>query len=83
MAGHITFNILRIQYSAISALDSDAPVGCTRGRAQKIRISKPSRMEVMLWEVLSRKGRKRCASISTKSLWPEHVIKEGRNNDEL
>jgi len=38
------------------------------------------RMEVMLWEVLSRNARKRCASINTGSCWLAPDTKKGRND---
>jgi hypothetical protein len=34
----------------------------------------------MLWEVLSRNGKKRCESTSTKSCWLAPATKEGRND---
>jgi hypothetical protein len=49
---------------------------------KKSRFVSTQRMEVVLWEVLSRNGRRRCASTNTGSCWPAPVIKEGKSDND-
>jgi len=37
-------------------------------------------MEVMLWEVLLRNGKRRCGSINTRNCWLARATKEGRSD---
>jgi hypothetical protein len=39
-------------------------------------------MEVMLWGVLSRSARKRCASTNIENCWLAPDTKEGRNDED-